>query len=184
MIAEDYLSITDLACLFGIETEDVIHALLGVQSILIVPEDDEQPVRPFHTSLRDFLTTKSRSNDFFIDPATRHLLIVSDCLEAMTAHNGDEFWERGGLKFASRSWYHHLHSAIKEDGGDQLLFSQYFAFMMNRLTEFVSQSFDLWIDSIIVQERIYHTSRIMDFLLSMLKVRLLLLLKVCNTETI
>ena len=101
----------------------------------------------------------------------------------MTVHNGDEFWERGGLKFASSNWYHHLHSALEEDGGDQLLFSQYCAFMMNRLTDFVSQSFDPWIDSIIIRESIGHdTSRaILDSLLSMLKVRSLL--QVCNTQT-
>ena len=35
------LSITDLACLLQIESGDVIHALEGVQSIIMVPEDDE-----------------------------------------------------------------------------------------------------------------------------------------------
>ena len=56
MIAAEYLSIADLTCLFGIEAGDVIHALLGVQSILIIPENDQQLIRPFRASLRDFLT--------------------------------------------------------------------------------------------------------------------------------
>ena len=181
MIVEEHLSIADLTCLFGIEAGDVVHALLGVQSILIVPENDGQPVRPFHTSLRDFLTTKSRSNDLFIHPATRHLMIASDCLTAMTVHNGDEFWEREGLTFASCYWYHHLLNALEEEGGDNLLFSQHGAFMMNKLTGFVSRSFDPWIDSIIIQEMFLTMSSRLGSVLSILKVRCF---QVCNTETI
>ena len=181
MIVDEHLSIADLTCLFGIEAGDVVHALLGIQSILIVPENDEQPVRPFHTSLRDFLTTKSRSNNLFIDPATRHLMIASDCLTAMTVHNGDEFWERGGLKFASYYWYYHLLDALKEEGCDNLFFSQHGAFMMNKLTGFVSRSFDSWIDSIISQGAMYDIEEILDSVLLMLQVRSS---QVCNMETI
>ena len=46
-IARDYLSIADLACLFGIEAGDVVHALLGIQSILIVPENEARPTIPY-----------------------------------------------------------------------------------------------------------------------------------------
>jgi len=45
------LSITDLVCFLQIEGGDVIHALEGVQSIIMVPENDKQPVQLFHTSL-------------------------------------------------------------------------------------------------------------------------------------
>ena len=75
----------------------------------------------------------------------------------MAVHNGDEFWERGGLKFASHRWHHHLLSGIKEKGGDNLLFSQHGAFMMKKLTDFVSRSFDSWIDSIIMQATVFMT---------------------------
>jgi hypothetical protein len=57
MTVKEQLSIADVTYLLQIDTGDVIHALLGVQSILLVPEDDELPIRQFHTSLRDFLTT-------------------------------------------------------------------------------------------------------------------------------
>jgi hypothetical protein len=160
MTVSEQLSITDLACIFQVETGDVVHALLGVQSILIVPEDDDQPPRPFHTSLRDFLTTRARSGDFFINPSTRHLSIASDCLTAMTGCNGDEIFERGGLKFAARSWIHHLLCAIQEEGADNLLCSQDGAFMMNKLIDFVSWSFDSWLNSIIHQVRWSKSRRI------------------------
>src|SRR6202046_2928972 len=110
------LSIMDLGCLLQIEAVDVIHALQGVQSILNVPEDDERPVRLFHTSLRDFLTTEARSMDFFVNPAICHLSIANDCLAVMTVHSNDAFYELGGLTFAAWNWSHHLLYAIQEGG--------------------------------------------------------------------
>ena len=144
-------SITDLACLLQIEGGDVIHALLGVQSIIMVPEDDKQPVRLFHTSLRDFLTTQACSQHF-INPAICHLSIAIDCLAIMTAHHGDIFYEIRILKYAARMWCHHLLSAIK-GGGDDYLFSQGNAFM-STLIDFVSGAFDPWINSILWQMKI------------------------------
>lgn len=149
MTIKDRLTIRDLGCLFQFDTGDVIHALLEVQSILVVPENDESPVRPFHTSLRDFLTTRARSNELFINPAHRHLSIACDCLAVMAVRSGDAFFEYGGLKFASRSWSYHLICAIRAEGCDNLLFSPHGSFMMNKLIDFVSRSFDPWINSLI-----------------------------------
>jgi hypothetical protein len=144
------LSITDLACLLQIEGGDVIHALQGVQSIIMVPEDDDGPVRLFHTSLRDFLTTQARSHDFFINPVTSHLSVAADCLTVMTAHHGGPFYEIRVLKYAARRWCNHLLSAIKEGGGGNPLFTQDDGFM-NILIGFVSGEFDRWLNSIIAQ---------------------------------
>jgi hypothetical protein len=168
MTISEQLSPTSLACIFQVETGDVIQALLGVQSILIVPEDDDEPVRPFHTSLRDFLTTRARSGNFFINPSTRHLSIASDCLTAMTGFNGDEIFEREGLKFAARSWIHHLLCAIQEEDSDDLLCSQGGTFMMNKLTDFVSCSFDSWLNSIIRQVRFQQITEDLDKVISLL----------------
>jgi hypothetical protein len=159
---EKPLSIMDLACLFQIEAGDVIHALQRVQSILIVPENDEQPIQPFHTSLQDFLTTEACSLHFFVNPAIQHLAIVTNCIAVMTTHNADdEFYELGGLKFVAWGWLHHLLCAIREEGGVDHLFSQYSAFMIN-LTGFVSRSFDLWMNCVIFQEIINFTLSTLD----------------------
>jgi hypothetical protein len=168
-ITEEDLSIVDLAYLFQIETGDVIHALLGVQSILVVPDDDESPIRPFHTSLRDFLATKARSNELFINPPVRHLSIAFDCLAVVTLHNGDDFSGRKGLEFACRSWSRHLLLAIRQEGGDSFFLSQHNAFMM-KLTDFVSRSFDLWVNSIIAQCLIRDTLMTFISMVSALKV--------------
>jgi hypothetical protein len=101
-----------------------VHALLGVQSILIVPEDDVSPIRPFHTSLRDFLTTRARSHDLFINPSVRHLSIASDCLAVVVFYNGYNILEHKQLAWACRMWCHYLLYAIQEQGSDDSFFSQ------------------------------------------------------------
>ena len=159
------LSITDLACLLQIEGGDVIHALQGVQSLIMVPEDDEQPVRLFHTSLRDFLTTQARSQHLFIGPVTCHLSVAIDCLAVMTAHHGDIFYEIPMLKYAARTWCYHLLSAIEEGGGDDYLFSQDDA-LMNTLIDFVSGAFDPWINLIILQVEIDNIIKTLSFILN------------------
>jgi hypothetical protein len=160
------LSIMDLAHLLQIEGGDVIHALQGVQSIIMVPEDDEQPLQLFHTSLQDFLTTQARSQHLFINPITCHLSIAIDCLAVMTAHHGDIIYEIPILIYAAGNWCHHLLSAIKEGGGGDYLFTQDGAFM-NTLIDFVSGAFDPWINSIIFQVEI---DNIMETLNSILQV--------------
>ena len=157
------ISIMDLACLLQIEGGDVIHALQGVQSIIMVPEDDEQPVRLLHTSLRDFLTTQARSQHLFINPATCHLSMATDCLSAMTAHHGDVNYYTGILRYAARNWCYHLLSAVKEGGGVYLL-SQDDAFV-NTLISFLSRSFDPWMNSIIFQIHINGIVEMVDSLL-------------------
>src|SRR6202167_3545016 len=49
MLVTEPMSVADLGFFLRIDAGDVIHALQGVQSILIIPEDDVQPVRLFHT---------------------------------------------------------------------------------------------------------------------------------------
>ena len=164
IIIPQLVSIIDLACILQIEGGDVILALQGVQSIIMVPEDDEHPVRLFHTSLRDFLTTRARSQHFFIDPVTSHLSAAIDCLAVMTAHHGDIFYEIQILQYAARYWCHHLLSAIKEGGGGDCLFSQYDVFM-DTLISFVSGVFESWMNSIIWLVEIDNITEILDFIL-------------------
>ncbi|KIM82206.1 hypothetical protein PILCRDRAFT_820586, partial [Piloderma croceum F 1598] len=157
-------SITGLACLLQIEGSDVIHALQGVQSIIKVPEDDEQPVQLLHTSLQDFLTTQARSQHLFIDPVTCHLSMATNCLSAMAAHDGDIIYEIEVLHYAAWKWCHHLLSAVKEGGGGVYLLIQDDAFV-NTLITFLSRSFDPWMNSIIFQILINDIVKTLDSLL-------------------
>ena len=158
------VSITGLACLLQIEGGDVIHALQGVQSIIMVPGDDEQPIQLLHTSLRDFLTTQARSQHLFINPPTCHLSMATDCLSTMAAHHGDIIYETEILQYAAKNWCHHLLSAVKERSGGVYLLSQDDAFV-NTLIGFLSGSFDPWMNSIISQIQTNNIVKILDSLL-------------------
>ncbi|KAJ2927978.1 hypothetical protein H1R20_g9100, partial [Candolleomyces eurysporus] len=64
------LPIVGIAKLLGIEAFEVVQVLLNLQAIVHVPGTDEQgDVTLFHRSLRDFLTTESRSGCFFVPPS-------------------------------------------------------------------------------------------------------------------
>ena len=114
MTVHEQLSVAEVAYLLQIDTGDVIHALLGVQSILIVPEDGISPIEPFHTSLQDFLTMRVRSHDLFINLSVRYLLITMDCLAVMVVHNGCNILEHAHLGWACRMWSNYLLDAIQE----------------------------------------------------------------------
>ncbi|RXW11705.1 hypothetical protein EST38_g14150, partial [Candolleomyces aberdarensis] len=55
------LPTSGIAELLGISTYKVVSILVNLQAIIQVPETNDIPVTLFHTSLRDFLTTQSRS---------------------------------------------------------------------------------------------------------------------------
>lgn len=66
MLLRSPFSITSLGSLLQLEAADILIALVGIQSILMIPECDDEPVLLLHTSLRDFMTTKSRAGGFFV----------------------------------------------------------------------------------------------------------------------
>ncbi|KAJ2914119.1 hypothetical protein MD484_g6282, partial [Candolleomyces efflorescens] len=62
------LSTSGIAEVLGICTYEVVNVLVDLQAIIQVPGTDDIPVTLCHTSLRDFLTTQSRSGRFFAHP--------------------------------------------------------------------------------------------------------------------
>jgi hypothetical protein len=68
-------SIVEISAILGIEAFEVVSVLLNLQAIIHVPGTDEEgEVTLCHKSLRDFLTTESRSGPFFV-PASFHLYV-------------------------------------------------------------------------------------------------------------
>ena len=88
--------IKSLATLLRLDPARILHALRGLQSILIIPEDDDNHIQPIHTSLRDFLTSQERSNDLFIRPKERHFNIATDCLQILCVSNTGPFFDTTG----------------------------------------------------------------------------------------
>ena len=108
MILEDNQSISFLQSLLYLQHEEIIHELLGVQSIIKIPGDDDQPIMLYHTSLRDFLTIKSRSEQYFINPPLRHLHLAIHCLKHLAEYPSKNFFEGDVAKYACFNWPHHI----------------------------------------------------------------------------
>jgi hypothetical protein len=100
ILLRESFSITSLRDLLRLQAELIVQALLGTQSIIMIPGDDDQPIQLIHTSLRDFLTMHSCSGEYFVDPLMRHLFITADCLAAMMVWPKDGVVYDGGQKYA------------------------------------------------------------------------------------
>ncbi|KAJ2923488.1 hypothetical protein H1R20_g13604, partial [Candolleomyces eurysporus] len=72
------LPIVGFAELLGIESFEVVRVLVNLQAIIHIPGTDDLPVTMCHTSLRDFLTTESRSGRFFAPPSF-HAYLADRC---------------------------------------------------------------------------------------------------------
>ncbi|RXW17249.1 hypothetical protein EST38_g8606 [Candolleomyces aberdarensis] len=79
-LLETPLPTSGIAELLGISTYKVVNVLVNLQAIIQVPGTDDIPVTLFHTSLRDFLTTQSRSGRFFAHPR-EHVRLYFRCLQ-------------------------------------------------------------------------------------------------------
>ena len=130
VLATNPLSPSTIATLLGFDTEDVILLLSSVHSLLILHDDINHPVRPFHKSFPDFITDSTRCTNqrFYISPHQNFELLVS-CLklmnqtleknmchlpEAVKNSQVDDLEERKeqyinhALQYACKSWHKHL----------------------------------------------------------------------------
>jgi tetratricopeptide (TPR) repeat protein len=73
------LPISGIAELLDIQASAVAQVLVDLQAIVQVPGTDDAPVTFYHTSLRDFLTTESRSGQLFV-PTSFHARLFIGCL--------------------------------------------------------------------------------------------------------
>jgi len=125
------LSPSAIATLMDFDPDEVTALLMLIQSLLVLHDDSDHPVQPFHKSFPDFITDPARCVDtqFYISP-DYHLELVLKCLKLMNksleknicsipdyAMNSDvdNLLEKimksgisGALEYACRSWYKHL----------------------------------------------------------------------------
>ena len=150
MVLRKPLSMVHLASLLHLDKAAVRHALMSIQSILIVPASDEEDIQLVHTSLRDFLVSKERSQMFYIDPPAQHFSITIDCLWVMAASSSKFFLDGYGELYSSSNWCYHFNSGLQEKGSDSILDWQ---LLMKCLTKFASQSFALWVNTTLHYDR-------------------------------
>ena len=120
-----------IAQLTGLTSEEVMLYIRPIQSLLVVGEDSDQPVKPFHKSFPDFITDPTRCVDmrFHISPPRLHLELAINCLGLMknrlkqnllslpeyTLNSEIEDLQTRiddrvslALQYACRSWHNHL----------------------------------------------------------------------------
>ena len=131
ILATNPLSPSAIAALLGFEAEDVFPLLSSVHSLLVLHEDINRPVRPFHKSFPDFIIDPDRCTDsrFHVHPPDQHAKLLVGCLELMNRRlernmcqlpdgvmnsEVDNLKERTeqyidkALEYACRSWHKHL----------------------------------------------------------------------------
>jgi hypothetical protein len=83
--------------------------LRGCLSILLIPDSDDDYVRPYHTSLLDFLNDPSRGKDQFFNIGECQEAIVIGCIRLITSNSECNV---GSLTYAYQNWCHHLHGVL------------------------------------------------------------------------
>jgi hypothetical protein len=85
LAAQEPLPISALLALrTGEETRDVVTLLIRpLGSLLSGVFSRDVPVRPLHTSFRDFLTSSTRSGPFFVDASHHRENLVDGCIQSM-----------------------------------------------------------------------------------------------------
>ena len=152
------LSLSAIATLTGFRCDQVQHLLESIQSLVILPEDPDFPIQPFHKSFPDFITDPTRCSDprFYISP-DYHIELFLCCLKLMGkslkrnmcsipdyALNSEvedlpkrveESGIHGALEYACRSWHKHLivtnHCTLK---------------VISALHEFLERKLTFWLE--------------------------------------
>ena len=85
VLAANPLSPTTIATILRFDTEDVFPLLSSLHSLLILREDVDHPVRPFHKSFPDFISDPARciNQRFRVHPPDQHAELLVGCLEVM-----------------------------------------------------------------------------------------------------
>ena len=85
LLLSDPLSIHGLSELMGCSTQRIRSTVRSLHSLLLVPENPEDPIRTFHKSFPDFLMDPDRCQDkqLLVQPASHHTKILPACLRLM-----------------------------------------------------------------------------------------------------
>jgi len=131
MLVFNPLSTKSLSELLEYNTQVIHNTIHSLHSLLLVPENTEDPIQIFHKSFPDFLMDPDRCGDkrLFVDPAGHHAEILLACLRLMEKRlkknicNLDDYavlsevqdlkthkkdYIGGALEYACQFWTRHL----------------------------------------------------------------------------
>ncbi|EGN97592.1 hypothetical protein SERLA73DRAFT_110872 [Serpula lacrymans var. lacrymans S7.3] len=156
------ISIHDLDILLNAPDVDVRFVLSALKSVILIPDNEDEEVRIYHTSFGEFLSNRERSKDYFIDPDTHHHNIAQLCLQLMVkqlkrdmcdirdpsklnsevedlADRRKRYINRA-TSYSCRYWSFHL-SRVPHNGSLD-------ASLVNVLREFASKSLLYWMETL------------------------------------
>jgi hypothetical protein len=170
MLLREQLSITALGQLLKIRAEDILQAVLAIQSVLKIPENNDMPVELIHASLRDFLIERQRSGIYYIDPPTRHASIVFHCLKIIEEDATKEILARSDAAlYACQSWHYHLGATLIEGG--MTIWPNSLFNPTSCLLDFKSRSLNYWVNTMIYLWSVQESSNNIGDVILRLKVR-------------
>jgi hypothetical protein len=100
------LSINALARFLQLTSDKIRVALRGGLSVLIIPDDDEDYIRPYHASLRDSFVDRARAKDHFFDLLDYNPSIMDNCIKCLRGSLANDSRGRYSFRYACRHWCH------------------------------------------------------------------------------
>ena len=91
------LSINGLSNLLKIKAENISEALSSLHSVVYIPENTSSPISTFHASFTDFVTTKNRSGEHFLEPSESHHMLGLRCLGLLQSSLVENICQLEGL---------------------------------------------------------------------------------------
>ncbi|KAJ7074595.1 hypothetical protein C8F01DRAFT_30580 [Mycena amicta] len=114
-LPDDYIHpgrrcISFLEGILGLPVGTVRRALRGLHSLFFIPSSDEMKMTPYHASLHDFLRSRSRSREFFLDSERHHEHLLERCLEIILSdlNGSNRHCDPDSVTYSSQRWYIHL----------------------------------------------------------------------------
>jgi hypothetical protein len=78
------LSISALSGLLHVSKDEVDSTFNDLHAILDIPNDATRPLRLHHPSFRDFLLSKDRCGDFWVEKKEAHQRLATSCIQLMS----------------------------------------------------------------------------------------------------
>jgi hypothetical protein len=139
------LAVSELGQILRLQSSQIRLALRGCQSIFTIPDIDGESVRPYHASLRDFLTDGNRAKGHFLNPMENHVFILVDCLKLISTSIENDAESGVHLDYACGNWCYHFSLVLVHQGAINFIQSQLGSEVKNFMKKMEKQWLKLWI---------------------------------------
>ncbi|KAF7967295.1 hypothetical protein HWV62_34777 [Athelia sp. TMB] len=169
MLCYEQPSVAVLSKILELDADNVLFALMAIQSIIHIPSNDNDPIRLNHTSLRDFLIDRKRSEHHCINPSAFHTVLATDCVELLQKGLADlprsGLLEDEAVAYASLHWYRHVEDSDSVTKAAPKLLSGLQNFFSSQ------QLIESWINDVMTRDIYNVTTGVLIIINSKCKVR-------------